>query len=68
MGAPDAVVTKTRMSGNPGYVKVSVNGEVLWQKDQRRLYRKYGDWRAESQQEIAAAIKKAAEQNAASRM
>jgi hypothetical protein len=53
------------MPGNPGFVRVSLNGQVLWQKEQRSLYSKYRDMRDESQKEIAAAVKKAAEETSA---
>jgi hypothetical protein len=48
------------MSGNPGFVRVSIGGEVLWQQEQRNLYRKYPQKRDKAQKEIAALVKKAA--------
>jgi hypothetical protein len=33
-------------------VEVEFNGKILWSGDQRRLFRKNGKWRTESQNEI----------------
>ncbi len=59
MAAPDAVIVKKRLGEYPVFVRVSVAGKVLWQKPQRELFSKYPQQRAQSQKEIAAAVKEA---------
>lgn len=51
-------IESERLDDYPIVVKVinQSSGDVLWEKDQRRLFRKYGSWRQESITEIEKAV------------
>jgi hypothetical protein len=55
---PNASITSKCLDDYPMKVKISVGQEELWQSDQRNLYRKYPQARADSLNAIEAALRK----------
>ncbi len=55
----DAKIVTKRLGEYPVFVRVTVNGQNVWQKPQRSLFSKYATERSQSQREIAAAVKEA---------
>ena len=54
---PEAKIEVRRLDEHPVFVRITVDGEVVWEKAQRNLFRKYPDLREQSQKEIAALFK-----------
>lgn len=54
---PDANIVSEGADDYPIRVKVIYNGKVLWEGDQRNLFRKYASARSKSQKEIEEAVR-----------